>query len=70
MLEDMRKERLDTPPALFSWQLDPQGMAKLIFEMMTLPMIVWSTGMSLAYSLWLTSLLPARETIDQSADCA
>ncbi|MBB4289758.1 hypothetical protein GGE16_001798 [Rhizobium leguminosarum] len=55
---------------LFFWELDPQGMAKLISEVITLPMIVWSPGMSLAYSLWLTSLLPARETIDQSADYA
>ncbi|MBB4195822.1 hypothetical protein GGE45_006125 [Rhizobium aethiopicum] len=26
-------------------------------------MILWSTGMSLTYSLWLSSLLPARATI-------
>lgn len=68
MLEDIRKERLNTP-VLFSWELDPQGMAKLISEVMTLPM--WCGRRACPWrSLGLTSLLPARETIDQGADYA
>ncbi|OWO93413.1 hypothetical protein B5E41_19280 [Rhizobium esperanzae] len=78
VLEDMQKASLETrqpePAAvLFSWELDPPELAKLISEVMTLPIVLWSTGISLTYSLWLSSLLPARETIGsirQSADYA
>ncbi|ANK92203.1 MULTISPECIES: hypothetical protein [Rhizobium] len=78
VLEDMQKASLETRQpepavALFSWEIDPPDLIKLISEMMTLPMILWSTGISLTYSLWLSSLLPARETIGsikQSADYA
>ena len=78
VLEDMQKTSLESgqPEAaavLFSWEIDPPELAKLISEMMTLPMILWSTGMTLTYSLWLSSLLPARETIGsirQRADYA
>ncbi|WP_064711662.1 hypothetical protein [Rhizobium bangladeshense] len=65
VLEDMQKALPETRPpeqavALFSWELDPQETAKLISEAMTLPMVLWSTGISLTYSIWLSSLLPAR----------
>jgi hypothetical protein len=78
VLEDMQKtspESGQPEPAamLFSWELDPQDMARLICEGTTLPMALWSTGMTLTYSLWLSSLLPARETVSsirQSADYA
>ncbi|ABC91404.1 hypothetical protein RHE_CH02632 [Rhizobium etli CFN 42] len=78
VLEDMQKaspEAGQPEPAaeLFSWELDPPELAKLISEVITLPMVLWSTGISLTYSLWLSSLLPARETIGsikQSADYA
>ncbi|WP_064694495.1 hypothetical protein [Rhizobium aegyptiacum] len=65
VLEDMQKARPKTRQpeqtvGLFSWDLDPQEAAKLISEAMTLPMVLWSTGISLTYSLWLSSLLPAR----------
>ncbi|WP_434732746.1 hypothetical protein NL154_12300 [Rhizobium sp. YTUHZ044] len=78
VLEDMQKASTETrqpepAAALFSWEIDPPELAKLISEVMTLPMILWSTGISLTYSLWLSSLLPARETIGsikQSADYA
>ncbi|AGS22438.1 hypothetical protein REMIM1_CH02670 [Rhizobium etli bv. mimosae str. Mim1] len=78
VLEDMQKANLETrqpePAAvLFSWELDPPELAKLISEVMTLPMVLLSTGISLTYSLWLSSLLPARETIGsirQSGDYA
>ncbi|ANK86290.1 MULTISPECIES: hypothetical protein [unclassified Rhizobium] len=68
VLEDMQKTSLEAgqpePAAvLFSWELDPPELAKLISEVMTLPIVLWSTGMTLTYSLWLSSLLPARETI-------
>ncbi|WP_311044147.1 MULTISPECIES: hypothetical protein [unclassified Rhizobium] len=76
VLEDMQKASLETRQpeprvALFSWEIDPPELAKLISEVVTLPMVLWSTGISLTYSLWLSSLLPARETIGsikQSAD--
>ncbi|WP_042118678.1 HAD family hydrolase [Rhizobium etli] len=78
VLEDMQKANLETrqpePAAvLFSWELDPPELAKLISEVMTLPMVLLSTGISLTYSLWLSSLLPARGTIGsirQSGDYA
>ncbi|MDO3436608.1 hypothetical protein QWJ46_28650 [Rhizobium sp. CBN3] len=78
VLDEMQKASPETgqpepAAALFSWELDPQDMAKLISEVMTLPMVLWSTGISLTYSLWLSSLLPARQTIGsikQSADYA
>ncbi|MBX4953621.1 hypothetical protein ABID08_000617 [Rhizobium binae] len=72
-LEDMQKaslEPLQAAPApapaaaRFSWHLDPQEMAKLISDLWTLPMVFWSTGQFLAYSLWLSSLPPAAETMD------
>ncbi|WP_237357879.1 hypothetical protein [Rhizobium phaseoli] len=71
VLEDMQKaslQPLQAPPApaaaLFSWDLDPREMLKLTSEVMTLPMVFWSTGLSLAYSLWLSSLPPAGGTTD------
>ncbi|MBX4928976.1 hypothetical protein [Rhizobium binae] len=71
VLEDMQKaslEPLQAAPAptaaRFSWHLDPQEMAKLISDLWTLPMVFWSTGQFLAYSLWLSSLPPAAETMD------
>ncbi|MDK4731433.1 hypothetical protein [Rhizobium sp. CNPSo 3490] len=78
VLEDMQKASLETrqpepAAALFSWEIDPPELARLISEVMILPKILWSTGISLTYSLWLSSLLPARETIGsikQSADHA
>lgn len=71
VLEDMQRtglEPLHTAPAPtaapFSWDLDPHETAKLMSAVMTLPMVFWSTGLSLAYSLWLSSLPPAPGTID------
>ncbi|ANL47354.1 hypothetical protein AMC87_CH02684 [Rhizobium phaseoli] len=71
VLEDMQKaslQPLQAAPApaaaLFSWDLDPREMLKLTSEVMTLPMVFWSTGLSLAYSLWLSSLPSAGGTTD------
>lgn len=74
VLENMQKASLEPPPApeaaLFSCALDPQEMVKLISEVMTLPVVFWSTGLSLAYSLWLSSLPPAAATMDPIAQHA
>jgi len=40
----------------FSWDVDPQDLAKALSIAATLPWIIWSTGMSLAYSMWLTPI--------------
>jgi hypothetical protein len=40
----------------FSWDVDPQELAKALSTAAALPWVIWSTGMSLAYSMWLTPI--------------
>jgi hypothetical protein len=63
VLEDLRRDREKTTDATaemmrdvrpFSWDVDPQELGKALSTAATLPWIVWSTGMALAYSMWLT----------------
>jgi len=76
ILEDLRheSERTTEAPAEmagdvrpFSWDIDPEEMATAISTAATLPWIIWLTGMSLAYSLWLAPINLFREpTVEQS----
>ncbi len=54
MVEETIEAARDARP--FSWDVDPQDMARALTSAATLPWVIWSTGMSLAYSMWLTPI--------------
>jgi hypothetical protein len=45
----------------FSELFGPQEMSKMLMNATALPIAFWSTGMSLACSLWLSALFPSRD---------
>lgn len=49
IIEETAEVTRDARP--FSWDVDPQDLARTLTSAAALPWLIWSTGMSLAYSM-------------------